>query len=228
MGGLMGESGLGYAGGQYNVSIDIAGAVVPLPVSGSCAEFVFDILCPSTESDDAQDFSLTLTLGDFTMSDLIWGIMDPTGQLPRDPATIALDLVGKAKLLANILDPMVAAQLETGPPPAELEALTIQDLEVSAAGASLTGTGDFTFDNSDTSTFDGLPRPVGYVDLQLVGGNGLLDKLVSMGLLPQEQAGGARMMMGLFAVPGDGPDTLNSRLEINDQGHILANGQRIQ
>jgi len=55
-----------------------------------------------------------------------------------------------------------------------------------------------------------------------------MDKLVQMGLLPQEQAMGARMMMGLFARPGEGPDSLTSTLEINAEGHILANGQRIQ
>jgi hypothetical protein len=55
-----------------------------------------------------------------------------------------------------------------------------------------------------------------------------LDKLVLMGLLPEEQAMGARMMMGLFAVPGGAEDTLTSKIEINDEGHVLANGQRIQ
>ena len=49
-----------------------------------------------------------------------------------------------------------------------------------------------------------------------------------MGLLPEDQAMGARMMMGLLAVPGEAPDTLNSKIEINEQGHVLANGQRIQ
>lgn len=39
---------------------------------------------------------------------------------------------------------------------------------------------------------------------------------------------GARMMMGLFAVPGEGEDTLNSKIEVNGEGHVLANGQRIR
>ena len=69
---------------------------------------------------------------------------------------------------------------------------------------------------------------MGGLDLQLVGGNGLLDKLVGMGLIPSEQATGARLMMGLFAVPGDAPDTLNSRIEVNPEGHVLANGQRLR
>ena len=36
-----------------------------------------------------------------------------------------------------------------------------------------------------------------------------------------------RMMMGLFAVP-TGEDTLTSVIEVNDQGHVLANGQRLK
>jgi hypothetical protein len=35
-------------------------------------------------------------------------------------------------------------------------------------------------------------------------------------------------MMGLFTRPGEGPDSLTTKVEINEQGHVLANGQRIQ
>ena len=35
------------------------------------------------------------------------------------------------------------------------------------------------------------------------------------------------MMLGMFATPV-GEDELTSTIEINEQGHILANGQRIQ
>ena len=73
-----------------------------------------------------------------------------------------------------------------------------------------------------------LPAPEGEADLKLVGGNGLLDKLVEMGLVPEDQAMGARMMMGLFAVPGEGEDTLTSKIVVNEEGHVLANGQRLK
>ena len=93
--------------------------------------------------------------------------------------------------------------------------------------ARLSGAGSFTFDNTDMVTFNGVPRPEGALDLRLEGANALLDKLVAMGLLPQEQAMGARMMMGLFGVP-EGDDTLTSKIEVNAEGHLLANGQRLQ
>ena len=117
---------------------------------------------------------------------------------------------------------------ENGTTPAELHALRIDRLTVDAVGAKLDATGDVTFDNSDTTTFPGFPKPVGDININLSGANGLLDKLVAMGMLPAEQVMGARMMMGVFAVPGDAPDTLKSNIEFNDAGQILANGQRIK
>ena len=112
--------------------------------------------------------------------------------------------------------------------PGQLDALDIKSVDLDMIGAQLTGSGNFTFDNSDRETFGGMPRPTGVLDLTLRGGNALLDKLSEMGMVGPQEAGSARMMMGLLAVPGDSPDTLKSKIEINKQGHITANGQRIQ
>lgn len=214
---------------QKQSSISIKGGELPVPVEIAAAVSAFNFSMPVRKSEDEQDFSLGMNLSDFTMSEMLWSMIDPAAQLPRDPATVMMDAVGKGKMLFNILDPEEAALINrSGTPPAEINALTINKLLVSLVGASVTGTGDFTFDNSDTTTMDGFPRPTGYIDLTLVGANALLDKLSSMGLVAEQEAMGARMMMGLLAVPGDEPDTLNSKIEINDQGHILANGQRIQ
>jgi PPE-repeat protein len=124
------------------------------------------------------------------------------------------------------MDPNIAENMPDVP--GELNALTINELLVSAAGAKLSGTGDFTFDNSDLATFDGVPAPTGEANLELSGANGLMDKLIQMGLMSDSDAMGARMMMGMLAVPGEGEDTLKSKLEINGEGQIMANGQRIK
>lgn len=214
---------------QKQTSLSLEGAELPFPVTLDAALTAFNIAIPPAKSDEAQDFALGVNLSDFTMSDVLWSIFDPAAQLPRDPATVALDLTGKAKVLFDFLNPDVAETLqESGEPPVELNAVTVNNLLVSLVGASLSGKGDFTFDNSDLSTFDGFPRPIGHVDLKLSGGNGLLDKLISMGFVGDQEAMGARMMMGMLAVPGDGPDTLNSKIEFTDQGQILANGQRLK
>ena len=221
--------GLSYDLSQQGVTINAMGSEIPLPIALSAAELGFRLGFPTLAGGDPQDFRLGLKLADFTMSDMIWSIFDPAGQLPRDAATLDIDLTGKTRLLVDIFDPEVAETLATRPDaPAELNAVSINALTLRAVGAELTGDGAFTFDNTDLTTFNGMPRPMGEMNLRLVGGNGLIDKLVAMGMLPEDQAMGARMMMGLFAVPGTEPDTMTSKIEINDQGHVLANGQRIQ
>lgn len=216
---------LAYTIGASELNLRAVSGQLPFPVEMAMSESLLDFTLPVSPNEEPQDFGLTLTLGDFTMSDMIWQMFDPAGQLPRDPATVAVDLNGKARLDQPLFD---AETMESGEAPGELRELSLASLVVRLAGAELTGAGDFTFDNSDTTTFDGMPRPEGALDLKLVGGNTLLDTLVNMGLLPQEQAMGARMMMGMFAVPGDGEDTLTSKIEVNEAGQVLANGQRLR
>ncbi len=220
----MGENGLEYDARQTETQMEVSGSRVPIPLSFAINESAFNLLLPLRKSDTPEDFALGLSLDGFSMSDALWGLFDPAAQLPRDPATIAVDLAGKAKLLFDFLDPTEAIDLAPGKAPAEIENVDIRQLLVTAVGAKLTGTGAFAFENPEV----GPPKPQGAVDLTLTGGNALIDKLIAAGLLPEEQAMGARMMMGLLAVPGQTPDTLNSRIEINAQGHVLANGQRIQ
>lgn len=225
LGVVMNDRQLAYNVAQNAVQVNVQAAQLPFPVEMSMARSGFNLAMPIAASDDPQDFAFGITLGDFVMSEEIWSEFDPTAQLPRDPATVELDLTGKAKMLVSLMDPEAMARTDV---PGELQALTLGKVLLNAAGAKLEGNGDFTFDNSDTTTFPGMPKPVGAINLALAGGNGLMDKLVAMGLLPQEQAMGARMMMGLFAVPGDAPDTLKSTVEFTQDGQVLANGQRIR
>ena len=225
----MGSNGMSYNVGQKNLAVSALVPDVPLPITLIMAESKFNLAMPLRKSDEEQDFAFGFTMGDFTVSDMLWSMFDPAANLPRNPATFAVDLSGKAKVLFDFFDPDQAAALESsGAAPGELNALSLNSLVVDAVGARLTAAGDFTFDNTDLVSFDGMPRPTGGIDLKLVGGNGLLDNLVNMGILPEQQAMGARMMMGLFARAGTEPDTVTSKIEINDAGHILANGQRIQ
>lgn len=220
---------LEYSGTSTGVNFNVAGQKIPFPIIAGLGKVAFNMMIPIAKSDIPSDFALGLTFSDFVTSDTLWSMIDPSNALPRDPATISFDLVGKAKLLIDFLDPKQMEAVEKGDVmPAELNALTLRNLVVSAAGAELTGTGDATFDNTDLTSFNGFPKPTGGIDLKLVGGNGLMDGLVKMGLLPQDQAMGARMMMGLFTRRGDGEDTLTTKVEINEQGHILANGQRLK
>ncbi|WP_172300114.1 DUF2125 domain-containing protein [Pseudoruegeria sp. HB172150] len=219
----------------YNVSntgvdMTMSGSEIPLPeVAFSAGEFGFNMQMPVSKSEEPKDVAFGITMADLSVSEMIWGIIDPSGQLPHDPATLIIDISGKASPLFDMFDPEAAMEMEDEEMPVSLESMDLNKLQLTLAGAELTGEGGFTFDMDNLETFDGMPAPTGKISLQLVGANALLDKLVSMGLVPEDQAMGARMMMGLFARPGDGDDTLVSEIEVDGAtGAVSANGQRLQ
>lgn len=205
-------------------------AGLPFPLFAEMAGSGFNLQMPVMRAQDPQDFALGFDMTGFTMSDVIWALFDPSAQLPRDPATIALDLRGKARMLFNPLDSDAVTGLATNAttPPGELTALTIDRLTVDAAGASLNAKGDMIFDTQGPALAPGLPAPIGDINIDLAGANALMDRLVAMGLLPPDQVMGARLMLGLFAVPGEAPDTLKSTIAFGEGGEISANGQRIR
>ena len=219
-------AGLRYQVGATGLGLAASGSDIPLPqVSLSAAEWTTGFTMPLAATPDGPaDFGLLLRLVDLAVPDDIWAMLDPGGTLPRDPATLVLDARGKARLFRDL------TEIEDGSDdaPGQVEALTIEALQLRLGGAELTGRGDFTFDNTDMQTFPGMPRPIGAADLLLVGGNALLDKLVAAGLVPDDQMMGIRLALAMFARPGTEPDTLTSRIEFTPDAQILANGQRIQ
>lgn len=213
--------------GQTGLDVVARGSDIPLPeVAFALAENRTRINLPLAQTDTAEDVSMLVAFKGLTLSDMIWGLFDPAGQLSRDPANVVLDVSGALKWLVDVTTLAEGSQLAG--PPAEVDNLTINALELTAGGASLTGTGAFTFDNSDWMTFPGMPAPDGSANLVLTGGNTLLDKLVAMGLVPEEQAMGVRMMTGIFTRPGDGDDTLVSDIVVTKDGQVSANGQRLK
>ncbi|RYG91111.1 DUF2125 domain-containing protein [Loktanella sp. IMCC34160] len=217
--------GLGF--GAENVAISVMGGQVPFPVDLSLAEYGASIDMPMTRTEEPVPFGMSINLTELAVNDMIWMMLDPGSMLPHDPATAQIDLTGTTKLFFDILDREQAMAMENAEVPGELHSLTLNDLNLSIAGAMVSGQGSFEFDNSDMMTFGGMPRPEGKLELEGKGLNGLMDTLVAMGYVPEEQVMGFRMMMGMFAtVVGD--DHLTSTLEVNSEAHVLVNGQRIQ
>ncbi len=200
-------------------TMQIMAPTLPMPVDVALVSTNFLMSMPIAKGDELQNFALKLGLGGLTVSESIWAMLDPTAQLPRTPAELLIDVTGTVKLIANLFDP---ADIEANPIPGELNEVTVNGLRLAAAGADLTGTGAFAFDNSM-----GIPMPKGAVDLRLIGAYALMDKLSTMGLLPAEQAAGFKAMLGLFAVPV-GADELTSKIEMREDGGVYANGQRLQ
>ncbi|TMV74473.1 DUF2125 domain-containing protein [Thioclava sp. BHET1] len=223
--------GLFYRLSQTGLKLQIKAANMPVSQAGiSLDHSALEVKLPMQPSDQPQDMSLALALDGLGLSPEIWKRLDPQSQLPHDPATLDLDLSGKVRLLLNLLDPKtydkLAAQSKTIPlsQVGSLDALTLDKLHLSAVGAELNGHGAVTFDNSRP----GPPSPIGAVDLSAKGIQSLIDALGAMGILPKDKSMGAMMMLALFARPGDGPDTLVSKIEFKTGGTIYVNGQRIR
>lgn len=223
----MGGDALGYDVAVNDLVMDMNVPDMPFPINVSLSQYGVGLQMPLSATEEPADFGLQFNLTDVAVNDEIWMLGDPTNALPHDPATISFDITGTAKLFFDMLDPDQADAMAMADVPGEIYSLNLNDLKLAVAGALLTGQGGFTFDNEDMSTIPGFPRPEGEVTVNLKGANKLIDTLVSMGYLPEDQAMMGRMMMGMFArTVGD--DELTSTIEVNDQGHILANGQRIQ
>lgn len=223
------DARLGYDVTQNGTQISVTTQELPFPVEMAMDGAGFTLDVPVQQGDEPQPFTFGMNLTGFTMSDILWSMFDPAGALPRDPATVVLNTDGTAKVLVNVMDPAVSETLAaTGAAPGELHSLNINELLISMVGAKLSGTGAFEFDNSNLSEFDGMPAPSGTANLELTGANALIDKLIGMGMMSDSDAMGARMMMGMLAVPGDAPDSLKSKIEITKDGQISANGQRIK
>lgn len=226
----MSKDGLSYSGDAADSKMTVTSPSIPFPIEAAVAQTAFSLAMPVSKSDAAQPAQLVMKIVDLKISDALWNMVDPGSQLPRDPATLVIDLSGAIRPLIDLFDAEQSAALTgegsdpAAPPPSpfEVSEAKINQLQLKAVGAELTGTGAVTFDNSAVP-----PKPLGAIDLNLTGANALMDKLVAMGLVPADQIMGVRMMMGMFTVP-TGDDAVTSKLEFKEDGGIYANGQRIQ
>ena len=202
--------------------------VFPFPISGSMGAAAGGYKFPLMPSEDPQDVALRLNFSDLVISDDLWGIFDPNGDLPRDPASINIDVAGTVISEIDALNfATLEAQMDQPEPPISLESLTINEFSIAAIGASALATGAFTVDNSDTTTFDGFPRPEGSAILNVEGANALIDRLVAFGVIGPDEAGMARLGMG-FIAKATGDDAFETRVDVNGEGHVIVNGQRMR
>ena len=189
----------------------------PVPLTFSAGRMGGGFEMPFFVTGESAPAGLLLELRELTIDDMLWGLFDPTGQLPRDPATVVLDVDGAATLLVDLFSGDPAAIEAMDGPPGELEQLTVSELLVEAVGARLAGSGRLDFPTPDPS------RPVGTLDLTLSGGFALMDRLVALGFLPAEQAGFVKGMAGAVA-ESTGEDELSTTIEFSETGSITAGG----
>jgi hypothetical protein len=196
-----------------------AGPDLPVPVEFSVASAEVAFRVPLAAASTPQPMAVRLAYQDIIVSPEVWALADPAQSFPRDPITVIADLSGTVQVLADLMA-MDPGAMDA--PPGELRDLSLNELRISVGGATLTGAGSATFAPGP------VPMPVGSVDLQLSGGNALLDTLQAAGIVPIEQLAMVRGMLGAFARPGAAPDTLESTIQFTEGGGITANGVPLQ
>ena len=202
--------------------------MMPLPLAFSAATMSGDFAIPLIARDEPQGFTYAFSIGALEVDPMLWSMADPGGALEQTPIDLNVDLTGELDWGLNLPSIQELAALDAGaPPPIGINSLAINDISFAALGASAVASGAFTFDMTDMVTFGGMPRPEGSATLNASGVNALIDQLVAAGLIPEDQAGMGRMMMGMFA-RATGDDELTSEVEINAEGHLILNGQRMR
>ena len=221
------KNAMSFAFLSTGLKMQAMGGEIPLPLDVTAGEYGLSFEMPLAKTEEPAPFAAGVTLTDIGLNDMLWMMVDPQGILPHDPITFQVAVTGAAKLFFDVMDPKQAAALEQTDVPGELHSLTLQNLKLAVAGAEITGTGGFTFDNTDLQTYDGFPRPEGSLSLVGKGINGLLDKVEQMGLPIGDQVMTARMMLGMFT-QSTGDDQIETTIDMNAQGNVMLNGQRIK
>ncbi len=241
----MSKDGLGYQVNSDKNNISLTSSDLPFPVTYGVESSSFDLQIPVSKSDEPAPFKVAYSINGMTFGDELWDLFDAGKQLPRDPASIDIDVTGTLKVLQDLFDPaimngasseviddeaiadgetdeMVEEEVVT-PTPMEPVEITINQIALSAVGAKISASGSLK-----PSEAGGIEEPIGTLNARYEGLNGLMDKLGSMGLVPEEQIASARMMLAMFARPGEGTDVLTTDIEFKEGGSVFANGQQVK
>ena len=220
----IGPEGLAYEIAGQETKLRYQGDQLPFPVEIALDSFGFDFAVPLLDDPEPQPFGFLLALGGLEVSQGVWNLFDPAEVLPRDASELLIDLTGTM----TILESLTAMDPTNGPPPAEVDTLNLNGLLLAIAGAQLSGQGGFELDFSKPGLAPGAPSAVGELELELLGANKLIDRLVQIGILQPQDVTGIRMMMGMAARPGDEPDSLVSKIELTPNGGLVANGMPLR
>ena len=238
----MDQARINYAGTSGAANAEMTIPELPVPVGYGLSNTSFSLDFPIAVAEQAQNFTVAYKLDGVTLTDSVWGLFDPNAALPRDPASLDVDLAGSIKVLrdffdtstldaaAKMEDPNLTEEQRTAlmeqmmAPPADLRDITINKVALDVMGAKADVTGKL----AATEAGD-MQTPVGTISGKFEGVNALLDKLGAAGLVPAEQMMGAKMMLQMFAKPDpQNPELLTTELEFNEQGQVFANGQQVK
>ena len=211
--------GLTYSTTGQDLQMAFSGSSVPLPeVTVAIGEADLGFEVPILAQEEPQPYAFEVSMLDVSLDEGLWNMMDPAGILPRDAGEISLDISGEMDVDRDV---QARTADDAGD---EVRSIELDTARIAFAGAELDATGNLVL--SDSSAVEKLP--VGQIDVTLTGAMQLLDRLVQAGILPQEQATGARMMLSMFATPGAEDGALVSAIRFTEDGHVFVNDQQVR
>lgn len=185
-----------------------AGPGVPLGrLSMTAAESLLRLDLPQSSAAGTMPFDLVLRLARLMPGPEHLAPGSDAAALAGEGASADLALAGRLRGAADM------------PAPA-LEELRLDRLRVNFADAELSGSGAVTLGDGAP----GAAPPEGGMTFTLDGGDALLQALHAAGLIADNQIMGLRMMMAMFTLPGETPDSAVVRLAFSPEGRLLLNG----
>lgn len=106
------RDGIGYSGNGGKQEVEMTISDMPAPVKYALDDSAFDIQFPISASDAEQPYKIAYSIGGLTLGDELWSLFDPEKKLPRDPASIDLDVTGTARILRDLFDPKLAEDMD--------------------------------------------------------------------------------------------------------------------
>ncbi len=225
------KNGISILSDAKDYLVDMIDRNMPFPLKAQLPYVGVALEMPLLKSDAEQKFRVMYDFRDITISEKMWEMIDQiTGtSFPHDPATLTFDVSGKGQLYYDLLDFEAMARIsDSDEVPGDITSIAIDNLNIAAVGAALTASGAFDVNTKDLETFDGMPAIDGKANIKISGSNALLDRLAAMGVVEENEAMGARMMMGIFMKAGEGEDMLTSTIDVTKDGQVSANGQRLK
>ncbi len=203
---------------QYSFSeFNIGGMPLP-PFDFSFDQLRINLSTPTVNHGGFETANAEIALRNVVVSESIYSMFDPAQAITRSPVNAVVNLSANVKPNVDWSNPEAAFGSGNPADIGEMQDITINEVLFTAGGAQITAEGGATIDNSM-----GFPFPTGKVTITAAGVQALVNGLVSMGLVPQDQAGMMMGMMMAFARPGDAADEFISDIEFSPQG-ITANG----
>lgn len=214
---------LSIKGASDGSDVSFSSPELPAPIGLTLGKAAMNLSAPVMSGDKTEDFAIAFGVDNVVLTDESWKALDPGAALDHGPASFNVDLAGNGVfdwflLMSDQTDEDVTISEGFSP-----QNLNINDISLQLAGAALKVAGALTFKNEAA-----MPLPVGKIDINVNGINGLVDGLVKIGVLNEADAGQFKMMQASFLKPGEEPDSGNATIEMREDGSVFVNDQRVQ